>query len=246
MAKGRIKRDNGGGTKLPLLGKIKVGVKSDRNFPTSLDYFVADGKYAEVFNQTFPEKPKSIPIIFITDDCETSCNERYECRDSSGRLAGYGDGETVYVWNQAAEKYVEAPNETEQDKQVLRGLGKWEVILTIRFVIPQIKTVFGMWQFSTKGERSSIPAIRDTFDAVLETAGTVRNIPFDLTVEKVKSQKPDSKFAFPVVSLIPNISQNNLHHLANYLQSGNEIKQLGQFPSHDHNCTLGGLIVLNH
>jgi len=224
---GRIKRKKSEGTKLPLLGKIKVGIKGEK-YPKSLDYFVADGKYANVFDDIFGKEPKSIPIVFISDDIRTSCNERYECRDNKGRLAGYGDGENMYLYNGNTEEYEQVDKETKDGKDALKEAGKWETILTIKFVIPQIKTVFGMWQFTTKGQKSSIPAIRDTFDAVLETAGTVKNIPFDLQVQKVKSQRPDSKSLFPVVTLIPNISKDNLYHLANYLQAGNDIKQLGQ------------------
>ena len=220
--KGRIVRSEIKSSKLPLLGKIKCGIKGER-FPKSLDYFIADGKYAGVFNEVFGDKPRVIPIVFISDETLDSCNERFECRDNQGRLAGYGDGETTYLFNPKTEEY-----EAEEDKIKIRNAGKWETILTIKFIIPQIRSVFGVWQLSTKGDKSSIPAIRDTFDAVLNTAGTVRNIPFDLTVNKVKSQKPNSKSTFPVIGLIPNLSQDNLYNLARYLESGNDIKKLGQ------------------
>lgn len=221
--KGRIVRKEPTSNKLPLLGKIKCGVKGDSKYPKSLDYFVADGKYKGVFDEAFGSEPKTIPVVFISDDPVDSCNERYECRDDQGRLAGYGNGVDTYIFNPQTEEY-----ELEEDKSKIKSAGKWETILTIKFIIPKIRSVFGVWQLSTKGDKSSIPAIRDTFDAVLNTAGTVRNIPFDLQVQKVKSQKPNSKSLFPVISLVPNLSQDNLMNLAKYIQSGNDIKQLGR------------------
>lgn len=225
--KGRIVRhgEQSEGGKLPLLGKIKCGKKKADGKPTSLDHFIADGKYANVFHEAFGNAPTVIPIIFISDDDAYSCNERYECRDSQGRLAGYGDGETYYLYNQEEEEYEEVDR---NDRSRMAKAGKWDVILTIKFVIPKIRNVFGVWQFSTKGTNSSIPAIRDTFDAVKDTANTVRNIPFDLRVDKVKSQKPGSKSVFPVITLVPNLSKENMENLANYLQRGHDIKRLGK------------------
>ena len=221
--KGRIVRKEPTSNKLPLLGKIKCGMKGDAKFPKSLDYFIADGKYKGVFDEAFGKEPKTIPVVFVSDDPMDSCNERYECRDSQGRLAGYGNGEEMFMFNPSTDEY-----ELEEDRNVFAKAGKWETILTIKFIIPEIRSVFGIWQLSTKGEKSSIPAIRDTFDAVLNTAGTVRNIPFDLQVKKVKSQKPNSKSLFPVISLVPNLSQSNLLNLAKYIKSGNDIKELGK------------------
>lgn len=225
---GRIRRAEQPNTsKLPLLGKLKVGIKGDR-FPKSLDYFVASGKYSALFDEVFKDKPKTIPIVFIDDNPANSCNERFECRDAQGRLSGYGDGKTFYIFNPDTEKYDEYNHEDEDHKRKIKATGKWEVILTITFIIPQIRTVFGQWTLTTKGAKSSVQNIRDTFDAVMDTAGTVRNIPFDLQVEKVKSQKPNSKNLFPVITLVPNISKKNLENLCNYIQSGNDIKKLGQ------------------
>ena len=177
---GRIKRTTLTQNKLPILGKIKIGIKNEqKGYPMSLDYFVAEGKYAQYFNNVFGEKPQSIEIVFISDNPYEVCNERYECRDKDGRLAGYGDGENFYLFNQVTNEY-----EIQPDKETLKKSGKWEATLTLTFIIPKISTVFGQWQLTTKGKDSSIPAIRDTFDSVLSIAGTVKNIPFDFIFQK--------------------------------------------------------------
>jgi hypothetical protein len=76
-----------------------------------------------------------------------------------------------------------------------------------------VKGVAGVWQFTTKGEMSTIPQIRDVFDAMFEARGFVKGIVFDLSVDFAKSQKPGNKSRYPVVSLIPNESEENIEKL---------------------------------
>lgn len=231
---GRIKRKSEvavASSKFPRIGKIKVGQKGPTGFPQSVDYFICDSKYAPFFQQVYGDKPTSIQIIFVSDDPAESCNERYECRDGA-KLLGYGDGETTHLYNAAKDAY-----EATDDRERIKAAGKWEVILTIQFIIPKIQGVFGVFTFTTKGDKSTIPQIRDAFDQVKQMAGTVVNIPFDLNVQKVKSQKPGSKSSFPVVSLVPNIAPANMEILNTYLNQGNTVKQLGPGPLSDEKIT---------
>ena len=62
---------------------------------------------------------------------------------------------------------------------------------------------------------------------IKNSAGTIVNIPFDMVVEKVKSQKPENKSVFPVVKLIPNITQDNLDIVRGFLQHGGNVMQIG-------------------
>lgn len=182
---------------------------------------MATGKYASVFNQAFGDKPKKLEIFFISNDAEQSCFERYECRDNAGKLAGHADGKDFFLWDLEKKRYI-----VEDNKEKLKAAGKWQPVLTIRFVIPKINTVFGLWELSTKGDKSSIPAIRDTFDTVLNGAKTVIGVPFDLTVEKVKSQKPGEKSLFPVITMVCNIGASNLKLLSDYALKGGTVNQL--------------------
>ena len=105
--KGRIIRDNKK-TKLPLIGKIKVGAKvqkGGKEFPTSLDYFVASGDYKHEFDKAFGDKPSKIEVVFMSDDFEAVCNERFEIR-SGKKLYGYGDGKLFYIYDKKADTYL--------------------------------------------------------------------------------------------------------------------------------------------
>src|SRR4030095_11626205 len=213
------------------IGKIKIGKKNEKGFPVSLDHFIADGKYAQLFHDVYGNKPNKIQIIFLSDDLKEVCYERYELRTKQGDLFGDGDGEIFRIWNKDKKRYdYFTLNEhkdllTRAEKAADSPKG-WEIILTIRFMIPAIKGVFGQWQLSTKGRASSINAIRDTFDFVQGKATTVTRIPFDLTVQKVKSQKPDDPSLYPVIDLVPNISDENLAIVSRFIESGVNLKQI--------------------
>lgn len=224
----RIEPELGGHSRLPLLGRIKIGAKeiskkTGKEYPTSLDYFRADGKYAELFHRVYGDRPQKIQIVFFSNRLEDVCSESYIVRDDAGRLLAEGDGENWKCWSAKTNQFVYGQFEL---AEIQRRLGKPHVSLTLRFILPKVPGVFGMWQFTTKGGASSIPAIRDTVDQVMEMAGVITNIPFDLVVEKVKSNKPGASSVFPVVTLIPNISQENLDILADYVRQGTKLRGL--------------------
>lgn len=218
--KGRIKRPEGAHkTMLPLIGKIKTGYKTDKG-PRSTDYFIPSGKYEMHFMNAYGNEANIIQVVFIDDDFRNVCFERYEYRDQDGKLFASGDGEIFKVWNEKEEQYIELSIEDYPDlmdsvKKRCKSSKGWETVLTLRFIIPAISGIVGYWEFSTKGEASSIPQIRDTFDMILENRGFVRGIIFDLSVQFAKSQKPGSKSRYPVVSLIPNQSEENVEMIQN-------------------------------
>lgn len=204
---------------LPIIGKIKVGIKNEKGFPKSIDYFVSTGKYSALFTEAYGEKPNTIQIVFPDDAPEKVCNEMYEYRDDAGCRIAYGDGETFQVWD--GKKYVELktsdyPNIMESvakrypNKLSKKGGDGWQITLTLTFIIPLVRGIAGVWQFITKGTASTIPNLRDTFDAMLEERGFVRGIIFDLSVQFATTQKPGDNSRFPVVSLVPNESAENV------------------------------------
>lgn len=227
----RIIRKNGGQaiSRLPLIGNIRIGEKrktgGGKEYPVSLEYFKATGDYASKFYEVYEEKPTKIQIVFISDEDFQSCYEEWDGRDKEGRRAGYGDGETYWLYDG---KDYKPTTDTKEVKEYSQKNGiKWKPILTLHFIIPKIKGVFGCWKFTTSGDKSSMIAIREMYDEIKSQAGTVVNVPFDLTVKKVKSNKPGEKSVFPVVNLVPNISSENMETLRGFLNEGMNIKKLG-------------------
>ena len=125
-------------------------------------------------------------------------------------MVARGDGQIFEIWN--GEKY--APYSVEQYPDIMaqiaaknptkRGADNWDVVLTLRVVVPAVRGIVGVWQFSTKGRASSIKNIRESFDAVQMMRGTVTQTVFDLSVQYAKSNKPGVNSRYPVVSLVAN------------------------------------------
>lgn len=225
---GRVQRAGNVG-KFGRIGFIKCGEKTEKG-ARSLDYFIASGKYAHYFNEAYPDKPKSIKIIFLSDNINEVCYERYEIW-AGKKFYGEGDGKDFVVWSQQENNYKyihvdecqEFMNKIESSAKKISKDAKWNLTLTLRFLIPAIGKVGGIWEFTTRAEKSSINLIRDPFDMVLEKGGTVTRTLFDLNIDWHVSKKMGSKSAYPVVSLIPNMSRYNLEKQRELLNKNAEL-----------------------
>lgn len=244
--KGRIKRpENRGSESLARVGFIKCGYKDDRGIPHSLDHFIADGKYSELFHKTYGEKPNSITIFFPSDNMEDVANERYELRDNSGKLVAYGDGENFMLHDPKTNEY----NPVSGDALFMGNLAakyhtdkykaEWKETLTLKFFISGVK-VYGLWWLSTKGDESSIPTITGTLDSLMEFPGTIVGIPMNLNIEKVKSNKPGDKSVYPVITLIPDLTQEKKEKLNLLIQ--NNIAFKGMLLTDERVDSLAGQI----
>lgn len=211
MGGGRIIRpEQGAMLELPEIGRLHIGMKRENGLPMSIDWFRPTGKYAGLFTQALGEKPNTIQVVFPSDDAAAVCNERYEYRDDKGALVARGDGRTFEIWN--GKKYApysvaQYPNIMDQitaNNPTKRGADNWDIVLTLRMIVPAVRGVVGVWQFSTKGKASSIRNIRESFDGVQMMRGTVTQTVFDLSVQFAKSNKPGSNSRYPVVSLVAN------------------------------------------
>lgn len=224
--RGRIIRREaaaGGDNRLPWprLGALKCGIKNEKGLPRSVDYFVASGKYAPLFAKAYGPRPDTVHIVFPDDDAAKVCSEFYEYRNDKGELIASGDGAVFQVWD--GSKYVTISEETVSNvmeavkkRYPVRSQGAgWSVRLTMAFILPLVKGVAGVWTFSTKGAASSIPNIRDSFDAVKAENGFCKGIIFDMSVRFATSQHPGSASRFPVVEIVPNHSAGNIEIIKN-------------------------------
>jgi hypothetical protein len=208
--KARIKRPNPehSAPGLPRLGWVKIGEKNNRGLPQSLDYFIATGKYSEVFMQEIG-KTNRLEITFISDDPKISCREAFEYYTDKGRLFAEGDGENFKVWdeksqtykNYSIEKWPTLMGDVERFAASKTG---WRTSMTLNFLVLRLNKIYGFWSFKTNGKESSVNNIRESFDGFILKHDTVVGVPFDLTVEMVGSNKPGVLSKYPVVNLIAN------------------------------------------
>lgn len=199
---------------LPEIGRLHIGKKqmgqNGKEYPVSVDYFIPAGKYAGLFTKALGEKPSIIQVVFPSDDAAKVCNERFEYRDNSGALVARGDGQVFEIWDgkkyapYSVDKFPDIMDQITAKNPTRRGAENWDIVLTMRVVIPAVRGVVGVWQFSTKGKASSVRNIRESFDGVQMMRGTVTGTVFDLSVQFAKSNKPGDNSRYPVVSLVAN------------------------------------------
>ena len=212
---GRIQRpENLNGLELPEAGRLHIDKKqigqNGKEYPVSVDWFIPSGKYAAMFTAALGEQPQTIQIIFPDDDPAKVCNEMYTYRDNAGALVARGDGIDFEVWNGqkyvpvSAEKYPDIMKTICEKYPTRRGADNWDIELTMRFIIPAVRGIIGVWIFRTKGRASSIKNIRNSFDGVQRMRGSVTTSVFDLSVQFAKSNKPNQNSRYPVVSLVAN------------------------------------------
>lgn len=230
MNTGRIKvtKAQNNASTLPEIGKIKTGIKAvssgGAEYPKAIDYFRPTGNFANQFTSLFGEKPKSLQVAFISDNIKEVCNEQFESW-VKGKRFGYGNGETFTIWDPSiGEKGGYAEGVAASDKRV-KAL-KWDRTLTLRFVLLKMTGVLGYWSWSTKAKEVSIPSITKSFDLVMERAGSIIGFPFNFTIEMKKSYTPGEAKTYPVVSLIPSFTDENMEAVRNYIEAGGNMNRL--------------------
>lgn len=210
---------------LPEIGRIKIGEKvknqSGTEYPKSLDYFRATGNFANQFATQYGAQPRKLSVVFISDDLGEVCNERYESW-VKGKRWGWGDGAAFTVYDEVAKAYVNDLPPTDDRVKKL----KWEIVLTLRFVLLEMKGIMGHWTFSTKAKATTIPSVVKAFDFVKGRAGTIIGFPFNLIVERKTGYSPGEAKNYPVVTLVPNFSQESIEMVNQYLEAGGAVEKL--------------------
>ena len=198
---------------LSVIGSVKVGEKSERGLPRSTDYFVfssENAEYIKFVTEKYGDKPTTLPITFLSNDMASVCNHRYELRGKDGKRIAYGNGQEFQKAQKQGYTVVDVPVRPHAPeawmKQEEEAAGaEWKEVLTLRFYIVGVP-ILGVWKFETKAKESTIPSIIQTVDTVMNVAGRISEIPFDLSVKKVTSDKAGAKNTYPVVSLTCNLS----------------------------------------
>ena len=77
---------------LPEVGRLHIGIKSEKGYPQSIDYFRPTGKYAPIFQSSLGDKPQTIQIIFPSDDAGAPTQRGHGRRARSFRFRGARSG----------------------------------------------------------------------------------------------------------------------------------------------------------
>lgn len=226
-----VRKQETGASTLPEIGKIKIGEKrknaQGKEYPAAIDYFRATGAFESEFKKKFGDKPKELKVVFLSNDIAEVCNQRFECW-TNGKRWGYGDGESFTIWDPTAgsdKKGGYVPNLPKTDPRIANA-GIWDEMLTLRFVLLEMPGIMGTWSFQTKAKAVTIPAIVKAFDFVTEKAGSIIGFPFSLIIEKKIGYNPGEPKSYPVVSLVPNFTEDTMEMVRGYIDAGGNMNRL--------------------
>ena len=215
---------------IPEIGRIGLGklaqMEGGKVYPTSTDYFVPRGQAQDLFTQLYGPEPRHLPICFYNDAEEASCNVRLEIRDRKGDLYGYSDGQTFYFRPKdgsrgythlvTLKQVPDIASLTEEHLQ--KGLSPdkakhivWKPTLYLRFMIRDFPLV-GYWQIMTHGAHSTIPQVTKMVDAWKYLLGSLRMVPFVLSIKRGKSSDKTKQFTY--INLLPDFSLDHARQFA--------------------------------
>lgn len=205
------------------IGRISIGelVATDKGGmrPAAIDYFRIRTNHKMVEKSIYDEygqKPNVLPIFFNTSDFNNHCFEQLVLRDSAGKKFAYSDGETFFCWNKKTSSYVERhiDNDPEIAAKILKlcressnkpAAVDWAHEMTLRFCIRNVGAL-GYWQFTSKGAKTTIPALRSVIDQCFQVFGFFEFLPFNMSVSIAQGNKPGENRKYPVVNITPAFS----------------------------------------
>lgn len=180
-----------------IAGYVKIGTKTEKGYPTSLDHFIIECKFpslAQLVEQY--QKTNSINVYFLYEDWASSY---WELRNKSGKLLGWGGDGDKFVILKEDQEYVEV----QAYKGFMREMedklnGKWVKTFRLEFMIEGIP-IYGRFVFKTHGSKVIIPNLIDSIEYAKSLPGGITAHKFLLAVKK----KTGGSKIYPEVGIFP-------------------------------------------
>ena len=195
--------------RMPRVGKLRLGIKATskktgNQFPKAVDYFVCNAdastsaEAAQAFRAVYGDKPRSVDIMFPTDDMTQFFPQFYRRYGSGSGLLCKGDGITANAVDPETGEFSEidcCPPECEwAAKQHCRPVG------TLMFMMPKVPGL-GCWQIDTSSVNSIIN-LNSAIDFIKGlTGGRIAGIPLRLVVKPKEVQVEGRKKVVYVLDL---------------------------------------------
>lgn len=189
--------------RFPRIGKLKIGIKTDQDYPKSIDYFRATGKYAAMFHDIFGEKPNEIDIVFPPFKNEDDILSHYYRYYKASGLYCMGDGETAHRANDKG-----IMEERECPCEHLDSNGKCSESLRLTFMVPKIP-VIGVWQLTTRSANTRLNTF-SSLHLIRAFSGTIAGIPMSMSVAFEKVNIAGNPNKFPVITITPKVTPEQI------------------------------------
>lgn len=172
--------------RLPILGKIRLGIKkvsnkSGKEYPFETDYFVCPPEVQAKFGGN----PKTLPVMVPVENEDMFFRQYYACYGSNQRLKCQGDGEKAERRDEVGKKELiscPSPENCEYGKT-----NKCHARTDVLLVLPDINCG-GVYQISTGSVNSDID-IRSGLEMAKHLFGRVSWCP--MQIERAEKKIPD-------------------------------------------------------
>ena len=181
---------------VPRLGKLRLGIKVERNgktYPQKVDYFVCPPEVQAKYG----EKPKALAVLLPTDNIEDWCPAYYKAYTRTRGLVCKGDGEHC-VYRVTDSTTGAFPTEKTLPGNIVRqdalaGLScqgrecpeykakKCTEIANVQVILPEVPGL-GVYQIDTTSINTMRHLINEA-ETMLRTFGRIAMIPMTLTLE---------------------------------------------------------------
>lgn len=196
-----------GTTRLPRLGKIRLGMKvqkGDKTFPKALDYFLVPPEVLEAYTpegSTEPVKLKRLDVMAPSEDLETFFPVALKRYNGSGALLCRGDGEAAMELAPVARPDHFKTQGFSGDQRMLQREcpyrdcsyyreGKCQEIGTLNVMLPKVRGL-GTYQISTTSY-NSVTNIMNGFELLRQMIGQIAFVPVTLEVRMEQVLAPGS------------------------------------------------------
>jgi hypothetical protein len=193
--------------RLPRLGKIHLGIKVEKPgkhpYPSPTDYFVVPDE----IKQYVGEKPKTLSIMFPTDNPEDFAPQYLKCYSMTQGLVCRGDGvkcmrkideNTGLVADHTTESWVmkdmtcdpeTCPEMAGDPEMNIRP--QCRRVMNLMFILPNVPGL-GVWQLDTSSFYS-IVNVNSCLDVIRSVIGRIAGIPLTLSLEPREVTPPGMK-----------------------------------------------------
>lgn len=180
------------------LGRIAIGKKNEKGFPTKLDHFIftktepndkqeyeIDKDVRKAITDDFGDKPKSIAVILPFDTPDEVFYTTYANYRKRVSCDCYGDGETAKR-NVGGEWQTVPCGYADCEYKVLKRDGKADMVTCkprgiLSVWLPSVNRIGGVFRFRTSG-KNTIGNIVSTLDQFYKMRGTLMGLTCRLTV----------------------------------------------------------------
>lgn len=184
----RIKGISDRPRRLPRIGKIRLGIKkkslkSGKEYPAEVDYFVVPEEVAKIYG----EKPMALDIMFPVNSIDIIAPQAYKAYGSDQRLKCKGDGETAMRWIENKQEEIPCPCDWLENR-------KCSIRASLMFFIPSV-SLAGVFQLDT-GSYHNVHTINSYLAEdgyLMSLIGRNAMIPLKLIREEVKVQHQTDK-----------------------------------------------------